>query len=107
MTGRSDSALRTDALDLIEVEGGVRLRLRVKAGARRNALLGTHAGALKLSVTAAPEKGKANKAVLALLAGRLDLPASSLELISGASAPDKTVFVPLGPDALRRCLSGP
>jgi uncharacterized protein YggU (UPF0235/DUF167 family) len=106
MTGRSDSAISADDLDLVEVEGGVRLRLRVRAGARQNALLGTHAGALKLSVTAAPEKGKANKALLALLADRLDLSASSIELVSGASAQDKTVVVPLGPAALRRRLSG-
>ena len=103
---RSDSAIDVDDLDLVEVAGGVRLRLRVKAGARQNAFLGTRAGALKVSVTAAPEKGKANKAVLTLLAGRLDVPASSIELVSGTSAPDKTVFVPLDPVALRRRISG-
>jgi uncharacterized protein (TIGR00251 family) len=102
---RSDPAMSADDLDLVEVEGGVRLRLRVKAGARQDAILGTHAGAIKLSVTAAPEKGKANKAVLALLAGRFDVPASSIELVSGMRAPDKTVFVPIDAAALRRRFS--
>lgn len=100
-----DSAIRPDELDLVEVEGGVRLRLRVKAGGRRNALLGTHAGALKLSVTTAPEKGKANRAVLSLLAERLRVPASSLELIAGTASPDKVVLLPLDRrELLRRLL---
>ena len=93
-----------DQLDLVEVEGGVRLRLRVKAGGRRDALLGTHAGALKVSVTAAPEKGKANRAVLALLAKTLGIPPSSLELASGAASPDKVVLLPLDRRALLRRL---
>ena len=100
-----DSAIHPDELELVEVQGRVRLRLRVKAGGRRNALLGTHGGALKLSVTAAPEKGKANRAVLSLLAQRLGVPASSLELISGAASPDKVVLLPLDRrDLLRRLL---
>ena len=77
--------------------GQTRLRLRVKAGAKRNALLGVHARALKLSVTAAPEKGKANKAVLGLLAETLGVAPSALKLVAGASSPDKTVLVPLSP----------
>lgn len=99
-----DSAIRPDELDLVELPGGVRLRLRVKAGGRRNALLGTHAGALKLSVTTAPEKGKANRAVLSLLADRLGIPASSIELISGIASPDKVVLLPLDRRALLRRL---
>jgi uncharacterized protein YggU (UPF0235/DUF167 family) len=104
--GKPDSELDVDDLELAEVEGGVRLRLRVKAGGRSNALLGIHAGALKLTVTTAPEKGKANKAVLALLADRLDVPTSSLELVTGATSPDKTVLVPLNAATVRRRLSG-
>ena len=87
-------------LDLIEVEGGVRLKLRVKAGGRKNAILGTHAGALKLSVTAAAEKGKANKALLSLLADALELPASSLEILSGQTSPDKVALIPLSREQL-------
>ena len=55
----------TDELDLVVSEGGTRLRLRVKARARRDEIQGVHAGALKLCVTAPAEKGKANKALLA------------------------------------------
>jgi uncharacterized protein len=84
-------------LELKELRGGTRLRLRVKPGARADGLVGVHAGALKLTVTAAPERGKANAAVLELLGRALDLPASSLELLSGESSQDKAVRVPLAP----------
>jgi len=100
-----DSRFRPDQLDLVEVAEGVRLRLRVKAGGKRNVLLGTHAGALKLSVTSAPERGKANRAVVALLAQRLGIPASSIELIAGTASPDKVVLLPLDRRALLRRLS--
>lgn len=87
-------------LDVIEVEGGVRLKLRVKAGGRKNAILGEYAGALKLSVTAAPEKGKANKALLKLLSDALGVPLSSLAILSGHASPDKVVLIPLSPEEL-------
>lgn len=50
--------------------------------------------ALKLSVTAAPEDGKANAAVLKLLAKALHLPKTSLSVMVGTSARSKTIFVP-------------
>jgi len=87
-------------LELLEVAGGVRLKLRVKAGGRKNAILGPHAGALKLSVTAAAERGKANRAVLSLLADVLKLPCSSLEILSGHTSPDKVVLIPLAREQL-------
>jgi uncharacterized protein len=68
-----------------------RLRLRVSPGARSNAIVGRHGEGWKVRVTAAPEGGKANDAVLRLLAERLDLPGKSLTLVSGASSKDKIV----------------
>ena len=93
------------SLELVETAGGTRIKLRVKAGAQKNAILGVHDGKLKLSVTAAPEKGKANKAVLQLLAEALELPASALEIVSGGSSPDKVVRVPLDAGTVERRLS--
>ena len=82
---------------------GTRLRLKVRAGARRDAIVGAHGGALKLQVIAAPERGRANRAVLELLARALDLASSTLELVSGHGSPDKVVLVPLSPaEVLRR-----
>ena len=68
-----------------------RLRLRVSPGARSNAIVGKHGDGWKVRVTAAPEDGKANEAVLRLLAERLELPGKSVELVSGLSSRDKIV----------------
>ena len=92
-------------LDLTETATGTKLRLRVKPRAKQTKIQGVHRGALKLSVTAAPEKGKANDAVRALLASHLDLPPSAIELLSGHTSPDKLVHVPLPPDLVTRRLA--
>jgi uncharacterized protein len=80
-------------LELQETAEGVVLRLRVAPGSRRDALRGVHGGALKLAVSAPPEDGKANAAVLALLAGVLGLHARQLSLLSGHASRDKRVLV--------------
>jgi uncharacterized protein (TIGR00251 family) len=67
------------------------LRLRVVPGARRPGIVGRHGDAWKLRVTSPAEAGKANDAVLALLAQTLDVPRRDLELTSGHSSRDKVV----------------
>ena len=68
-----------------------RLRLRVSPGARTNAFVGKHGEGWKVRVTAPPEGGKANDAVLRLLAERLDVPGESVTLVFGPSSRDKIV----------------
>lgn len=81
---------------------GVRFRLRVAPGARRDGLVGVHGGALKLAVRAVAEKGRANEAVLALLADALGVPAQQVALVAGGGGRDKIVAVRgLGPDEVR------
>ena len=82
-----------------------RLRLRVSPRARRNAVLGLRGDTLKVSVTAVPERGKANEAVVALLAETLGVAPSSIEVVSGASSKDKVVEVDLGADEIARRLA--
>ena len=82
-------------LILKEIPGGTLLHLRIKPGARKNEILGVHGGALKLGVVARPEKGKANRGVLKLLAKLLHLAPSAIELVAGNTSRDKTVLVPL------------
>ena len=88
-------AITLTELELVEIPGGTRLRLRVKPGARQRAILGVHAGALKLSVTTPPERGKANRSAIRLLAEVLDVAPSEIELLAGHASRDKTVLVPL------------
>ena len=68
-----------------------RVQLRVSPGATRSAVIGRHGDAWKVRVAAAPERGKANRAVLDLLAQTLGLPRALIELVAGAGARDKVV----------------
>ena len=72
---------------------GTILPVRAHAGARRNEVRGEQEGMLKVSVTQAPEKGKANKAILELIANRLGLRKSQIELVSGETSPQKRFLV--------------
>ena len=67
------------------------LRLRVSPGATRTELVGRHGSAWKVRVSAAPERGRANDAVVALLASRLDVPRASLSIVAGVTGRDKVV----------------
>lgn len=68
-----------------------RLKLRVSPGAARASVVGRHGGAWKVRVAAAPEDGKANAAVVRLLAATLALPLRDVEIVSGHGSRDKTV----------------
>jgi uncharacterized protein len=72
---------------------GATLALRVQPKAKRNAVLGARDGALRVSVTAPPEDGRANDAVLALLREELGLTRSQLTLLSGQTNRNKVVLV--------------
>jgi uncharacterized protein (TIGR00251 family) len=81
-----------------------RLRLRVSPRAKRNAVLGLRGDTLKLSVTAVPERGKANDAVVALLAETLGVAPSSIQVVSGTTSKDKVVEVDLAAEEIARRL---
>ena len=77
---------------------GVRLALRVTPKASRNAIAGLADTAdggqvLKVSVTTVPENGKANEAVIKLLAKACKLPKSSLNVVAGATDRNKIIHV--------------
>jgi uncharacterized protein len=72
---------------------GTILPVRAQAGARRNGIKGIHDGALQVMVTQAPEKGKANKAIIAVLAENLGLRKSQIELLTGETSPQKRILV--------------
>jgi uncharacterized protein len=72
-------------------ESTIRLRLRVSPGASTTELVGRHGTAWKVRVSAAPERGRANDAVVKLLARRLRVPRASLAVVSGHTGRDKVV----------------
>jgi uncharacterized protein len=69
----------------------VRLRVRVVPGAKRPGIAGRLGEAWKLRVTAPPERGKANAAVVDLLSTRLGVAAHDVAVVAGATARDKVV----------------
>lgn len=80
----------------LEIEShptGMVLPVWARAGGRRNEIQGVQNGALKVSVTQAPERGKANQAILELLCNGLDLRKSQLELLSGATSSQKRFLI--------------
>jgi uncharacterized protein len=70
-----------------------RLRVRVSPGASRTAVAGRHGEAWKVRVSAPPEAGRANEAVVRLLAETFSLPRRSVTLVAGHRARDKVVEV--------------
>lgn len=72
---------------------GTILPVRAHAGARRNWIQGTRAGSLQVSVIQPREKGKANQAIIALLADALGLRKSQIELVAGATSPQKRFLI--------------
>ena len=65
------------------------LKIKVVPGSSRNHIAGWLGESLKIRVTANPEKGKANDAVVTLLADTLKIPKQDVTLSSGASSPRK------------------
>jgi uncharacterized protein (TIGR00251 family) len=80
-------------IDLESHADGIVLPVRAQPGGRTNAVRGEHDGALRVSVTQVAEKGKANKAVAAVLARQLRLKRTQIELISGQTAPRKRFLI--------------
>jgi uncharacterized protein (TIGR00251 family) len=68
-----------------------RLRLRVSPGGRRAEIVGRHGDAWKVRVTEAPEQGRANEAVVRLLADTLAVPRNAVTVVSGHTGRDKIV----------------
>jgi uncharacterized protein len=83
-----------------------RVRLRVAPGATRAGVVGRHGDAWKVRVTAPAEGGRANDAVVRLLAETFELPRSAVTLVSGHSARDKIVeLTGIEPEDIDRRLS--
>lgn len=81
------------AIDLKTDGNDVLLPILAQPKAGRNAIVGVHDGRLKVAVTQAPERGKANDAILKLLAKELGLKRSQLELAAGETSRRKVVRI--------------
>jgi len=81
---------------MMEISGdaaGVRFAVRVQPKASSCRIVGEHAGSLKVAVTAAPEAGKANEAVIKVLAQALGVSKSCVRIVSGHASRNKIVHI--------------
>jgi uncharacterized protein len=77
--------------DLFNADGedAVLLSVHAQPGAGRTEVVGRHGDAVKVRVAAPPEQGRANDAIVTLLADRFGLPTTSVTLTVGATSRSK------------------
>ena len=78
---------------LHETPAGISFAVKIQPRARRNAVVGELGDALKIALTAPPVDGRANEACVEFLADLLDLPRSSITIVSGQSSRNKVIRV--------------
>ena len=76
-----------------EITGGVRIKLHVHPGAKRNGISGFLGTSIKFDLQTPPVDGKANAALLKNLAKMLKCSKSSIILVSGETSRDKTLEI--------------
>ena len=74
-------------------QDGVLLNVKVVPGAARSRIVGVLGDALKLQVSAPPERGKANAAVVQLIASALGIPEAAVEVSKGHASARKSISV--------------
>jgi uncharacterized protein (TIGR00251 family) len=69
------------------------LELHIQPGAKKSEVAGLHGDALKIRIASPPVDGKANAALVAFVAGALDVPKSAVEVIRGETSRRKCLRV--------------
>ena len=69
------------------------LSVKVVPGSSRTKVAGIYDGMLKVKISAAPEKGKANKSLIEFLAGQLGIRKKDIEIVSGQTSPVKQLRI--------------
>ena len=72
---------------------GLLIDVRVQPKSSKNAIVGIHGAALKIKLNAPPVEGKANKALIQLVAKLLKCPKSNVEIISGQASRNKRLLI--------------
>lgn len=81
------------SVEIQQTPAGLTIGVKAQPGARMNGIRGEHAGSLRVSVTQAPEKGKANGAIIEVLCEALGLRRSQIELIAGETNAKKRFLI--------------
>ena len=92
-------------LQVTEGKDSCTFRVHVLPRGRRDEVVGLYGDALKVRLIAPPVKGRANRALREFLAGRLSVPTSAVEVVSGHTSRHKRVRVKgVSSDAVRALL---
>lgn len=90
-----------NTLQIQRTETDSRFRVKVVPASSRTVIVGVLDGMLKIRVTAAPEKGKANQSVIEFLAKKLGVNKQAVTITAGTSNPVKQIYVSgLAPDEI-------
>lgn len=98
-----------------ETDQGVIIEIKVTPKSRENKIIGFEEGVLKIRLTAAPEKGEANRALIRFLAKALDIPQRDIILLKGETSRQKQLcihcniqkidaIIPVGSNAAKKSL---
>lgn len=83
----------TPELAVSESGDSIEFQVKVVPGASRDRIAGLWNEALRVTVSAPPERGRANEAVIALLAKRLGVGRGAITVVAGETRPLKRVRV--------------
>ena len=78
---------------IVQTDRGVEITVRLQPRSSRDAIEGEHDGALKVRVTSPPVDGRANEALRRLLADRLKVAMSAVQIVAGEKSRTKRVSV--------------
>lgn len=81
-----------------EVDDAVQFAVKAVPGASRDRIAGCHGEALKVTVSAPPEGGRANARICELLAAKVGVPTRAVTVVGGTTSPRKVVQI-VGLDA--------
>lgn len=84
-----------------EKDDGVMVQIKVIPGARQPGIVGVQGDFLKIKISARPEKGRANEALIDFLAEKFRVPLSRIHIVRGHMQSLKLVFVPVHSEILK------
>jgi len=80
--------------DCFKIRGNnIIIKVKIVPGSSKNKIIGAYNDALKISITAPPVEGKANKKCIAYLAKYFDVAKSKIEIISGKNSKNKLIKI--------------
>ena len=86
--------MSNDINDYFKIRGNdIIVKVKIVPGSSKNKIARVYNDALKISITASPVEGKANKKCIAYLAKYFDIAKSKIEIISGQTSKNKLIKI--------------